>query len=118
MDTNLKVRIDNLVKLLDEKKAEEIEVFDLSNEEYIAKAVILVSSLGGKHTNALFEHIKDNKKKLGEKILGYDESDDWIVVDLEDILIHIMTPQYRLRYNIEEFLQDLKSGKVFEDIQE
>ena len=111
MNTEIKNRVENLVKLLDEKKGEDIEVFDLEDSDYIAKAVVLVNSLGGKHTSALFDHIRESKKELNETILGFDESDDWIVVDLEDILIHIMTPQYRMRYSLEEFLKELKEGK-------
>jgi ribosome silencing factor RsfS/YbeB/iojap len=111
MNTEIKSRVDNIVKLLDSKKAEDIEVFDLEDSDYIAKAVILVNSLGGKHTSALFDNLREHKKELGEQILGYDESDEWIVVDLEDILVHIMTPQYRMRYSLEEFLKELKEGK-------
>jgi len=111
MNTEIKHRVEKLVKLLDEKKGEDIEVFDLEDSDYISKAVILVNSLGGKHTSALFDHIRESKKELDETILGFDESDDWVVVDLEDILIHIMTPQYRMRYSLEEFLKELKDGK-------
>jgi ribosome silencing factor RsfS/YbeB/iojap len=109
MNTNLLQRVDNLAKLLDEKKAEDIEVFDLEDSDYIAKAVILANSLGGKHTAALFDYLRENKKALNEEILGFDESDDWIVIDLGDILIHIMTPQYRMRYALEEFLEEIKN---------
>jgi ribosome silencing factor RsfS/YbeB/iojap len=108
----LEERIENIVKVLDEKKGEEIEVFNLDESDYIARAVILVSSLGGKHTSALYDNLRVALRESGEKILGADESDDWIVIDLGDILIHIMTPQYRMRYSIEEFLQDLKDGKL------
>jgi len=108
-------RIEKIVALLDEKKGEEIEVFNLEDSDYIAKAVILVNSLGGKHTGALYDNLRVAFRESGETILGADESDDWIVVDLGDILIHIMTPQYRMRYSIEEFLKDLKEGKFQEE---
>ncbi|NPA27832.1 MAG: ribosome silencing factor [Epsilonproteobacteria bacterium] len=111
MNTNLENKVENIVKLLDEKKGEDIEVFDLSDSDYIAKAVILANSLNEKHTLALLDFLKENKKKLNEDILGYDESEDWVVIDLNDILVHIMTPQYRMRYAIEEFLKELKEGK-------
>ena len=110
----MKDRIEKIVALLDEKKGEEIEVFNLEDSDYIAKAVILVNSLGGKHTSALYDNLRVAFRESGESILGADESDDWIVVDLGDILIHIMTPQYRMRYSIEEFLKDLKDGKFQE----
>jgi ribosome silencing factor RsfS/YbeB/iojap len=107
-------RIEKIVSLLDEKKGEDIEVFNLEDSDYIAKRVILVNSLGGKHTSALYDNLRVAFRESGEKILGSDESDDWIVIDLGDILIHIMTPQYRMRYSIEEFLKELKEGKFKE----
>ena len=108
-------RIDKIVAILDDKKGTDIEVFNLEDSDYIAKRVILVNSLGGKHTSALYDNLRVAFKDLGEKILGSDESDDWIVLDLGDILIHIMTPQYRMRYSIEEFLKELKEGKFKEE---
>jgi len=109
--SNITTRVENIVNILDSKKAEEIEVFNLEDSDYIAKAVVLANSLGGKHTLALYDNLRVELKKLGEKLMGADESDDWVVVDLGDILIHIMTPQYRMRYSIEEFLKELKEGK-------
>ncbi len=104
-------RLDKIVATLDEKKGTDIEVFNLEDSDYIAKAVILVNSLGGKHTGALYDNLRVAFKDSGETIMSADESDDWVVVYLGDILIHIMTPQYRMRYSIEEFLKELKEGK-------
>ena len=112
---SIESRVENLVAVLDKNKAEDIEAFNLEENDYIAKAVILANSRGGKHTSALYDHIRVAAKELGERILAADESDDWIVIDLEDILLHIMTPQYRMRYSIEEFLQDLKEGRFKEN---
>ncbi len=100
-------RIENIVKILDEKKAEEIEVFNLENADYIANYVVIANSLNGKHTIALFEHLKKDLKPLGETFLATDISDDWVVADLGDILIHIMIPEYRQRYSLEAFLSEL-----------
>ena len=100
-------RIENIVTILDEKKAEEIEVFNLEKADYIAKYVIIANSLNGKHTVALFEHLKRDLKPLGETFLATDVSDDWVVADLGDILIHIMVPAYRQRYSLESFLGEL-----------
>ena len=108
---SIESRVEKIVEVLDKNKAEDIEAFNLEESDYVAKAVIIANSRGGKHTAALYDHIRVAAKELGEKILAADESDDWIVVDLEDILLHIMTPQYRMRYSIEEFLKELKEGK-------
>jgi ribosome silencing factor RsfS/YbeB/iojap len=108
----LQDRIDAIVHLLDSKKAEEIEVFDLADTDYIAKVVVLANTLGGKHTTALLELLKNDLKPRGEEFLHTDETDDWVVADLGDIIIHIMTPAYRQRYSLEEFLGELKRGEL------
>jgi len=104
----IKERIDNIVKVLDEKKAEEIEVFDLSDTDYIAKEVIIANSLGSKHTLALYDYLKKELKPKGEEFIGAEETEDWVVADLGDIIVHIMTPAYRERYSLEEFLSKIK----------
>ncbi|SFZ97478.1 Iojap protein [hydrothermal vent metagenome] len=100
-------RIENIVKILDDKKAEEIEVFNLEDADYIAKRVVIANSLNGKHTLSLADHLKKDLKVLGDEILASDASDEWVVADLGDILVHIMIPEYRQRYSLETFLSEL-----------
>ena len=100
-------RVETIVTILDDKKAEEIEVFNLDDADYIAKRVVIANSLNGKHTIALYEHLKKGLKEKNDEILASDISDDWVVADLGDILVHIMVPQYRQRYSLEQFLSEL-----------
>jgi nicotinate-nucleotide adenylyltransferase len=100
-------RIESIVNILDEKKAEEIEVFNLDDADYIADRVVIANSLNLKHTQALFDHLKEGLRPQGEVFLHSDVSDEWIVADLGDILIHIMIPEYRQRYSLETFLSEL-----------
>ncbi len=100
-------RIENIVHLLDEKKAEEIEVFNLEDADYIAQRVVIANSLNTKHTLALADHLKKELKEQGDSFLASDVSDEWVVADLGDILIHIMIPEYRQRYSLETFLSEL-----------
>ncbi len=99
--------IEQIVTLLDDKKAEEIEVFNLDGADYIAKRVVIANSLNGKHTVALFEHLKKELKGKSDGILASDVSDEWAVADMGDILVHIMIPEYRQRYSLEVFLSEL-----------
>ena len=105
-------RVENIVHILDDKKAEEIEVFNLDDADYIAKRVVIANSLNGKHTLALFDHLKKGLKEHGDSILASDTSDDWVVADLGDILIHIMIPEYRQRYSLEQFLNELVDNQT------
>ncbi len=108
---DLDTRVDRIVTLLDEKKAEEIEVFDLKDIDYISERVVLATSLGGKHSSSLSEQLKEKLKPLGEEFLHIDESEDWVVIDMGDILVHIMSPAYRQKYSLEEFLTELSNHK-------
>jgi len=103
-------RIEKITSVLDANKAESIEVFDLSKKNYFVDYAIIASSLGPRHTVALLDHLK-NGLKPKENFNNVDESGDWVVIDLGDILIHIMTPEYRVKYDMEKFLSDLAEGK-------
>ena len=101
-------RIKVIIDVLDKNKAEKIEVFDLKDKDYIVDYAIIASSLGSRHTLALLDHLKKDIKPA-EKFNNIDESGDWVVIDLGDILIHIMTPEYREKYDMETFLSELSS---------
>jgi len=108
-------RIEKIIAVLDKHKAESIEAFDLREKNYFVDYAIIASSLGVKHTTALLDHLKDELKP--DETFNYvDESGDWIVADLGDILIHIMTPEYRGKYDMESFLTALADGKEGETL--
>lgn len=104
-------RIEKISAILDTNKAENIEVFDLKDKDYFVDQVIIASSLNSRHTEALLNYLK-NGLKPEEQFLSVDISDEWIVADLGDILIHIMTPEYRAKYNMEEFLGEIAANKA------
>jgi len=97
-------KIDTIVTLLDEKKAENIQAFDMRGKDYLVDDVIIATTLGQKHGAALLDYLKPVIRDMGEKILYTEESEEWTVVDLGDLMIHLMTPEHRSKYNIEEFL--------------
>ena len=105
----MNTRIEKITSVLDTNKAESIEVFDLREKNYFVEYAIIASSLGSRHTTALLDHLKKGLKP-DESFNNVDESGDWIVIDLGDILIHIMTPEYRVKYDMEKFLSDLEDG--------
>jgi len=103
-------RLEKISVCLDKNKAESIEIFNLTGKDYFVDQVVIATSLNSKHTEALLNYLK-NELKPEETFLGTDVSDEWVVADLGDILIHIMTPEYRVKYNMEEFLSEISSLK-------
>ncbi len=104
-------RIDFITSIIDEKKGENIQVFDMREKDYFVDTVIISTTLGERHGASLLDDLKIETKKNGEEILGIEESGEWIVLDLGDILIHLMTPEYRAKYNIEDFLKNYENNK-------
>ncbi len=104
----MKNRIAKIVSLLDEKKAENIQVFDMRNRDYFVSSVIIATTMGERHGLSLLDYLKDELKKEGEKFVNIDSSEEWSILDLGDMIIHLMTPGYRAKYNIEEFLSNLE----------
>lgn len=103
----LEQRIDCIISILDDKKAESILWFDLRKSYYFVDAVVIATAFVDKHASALLDELKTKLKPLGEKFLAVDESNDWIVVDLGDVIIHIFTENHRKRFNLEEFLENI-----------
>jgi nicotinate-nucleotide adenylyltransferase len=97
-------RINNIVNILDSKKAENIQTFDMHDQDYFVEQVVIATTLGERHGSALLVDLKKGLKD--ETFIHIEDENEWIVIDLGDILIHLMTPEYRSRYNIEEFLSD------------
>lgn len=104
-------RLEKIEKILSDKKAEKIEVIDLTSKEYIVDYVVIATTLNPKHAFALLNHLRTDLKPLGEEFLRVDEDENWTVIDLGDIFIHLMSEKYREKYNLEDFLESFAKPK-------
>ncbi|WP_456480289.1 ribosome silencing factor [Nautilia sp.] len=102
-------RIAKIKELLEEKKALDVIDYDLKENDYFVDYVIVATTMADKHAQALLDHLKKTLKPMGETFLGVDSSDDWTVIDLGDILIHLMSEEYRARYQMDKFLEEIKN---------
>jgi len=100
----LENRLKKIIETLEDKKALEIDTFDLSGKGYIVDKVVIATSLNNKHTMALVSILKDELEQNDEEVLRSQEDQDWSVIDLGDIMIHIMQKSQREIYNLEELL--------------
>ncbi|RXJ91216.1 ribosome silencing factor [Arcobacter sp. CECT 8983] len=104
-------RIETIKNVLVDKKAENVEIIDLTGKDYIVDFVVIATSLNTKHAFALLNHLKTELKPLGEEFLRVDENDDWTICDLGDMFINLMSEKAREKYSLEEFLAEIKASK-------
>lgn len=104
-------RLEEIASILDKNKAENIEKFNLENSEYMVDGVVIATAMADKHLSALLNFLKTDLKPQ-EEFLNVEESDEWIVIDFGDILVHIMSESARKKYHLEDFLREFEAKKL------
>ena len=94
----------NIEKILDDNKAKNIKTISLKNKSYIADYMIIASGTSSRHLQALAEILISELKKIGigEFNIEGRESNEWKLVDTNDIIIHIFHPEKREFYDLEK----------------
>ena len=98
--------LEQIKTFLEDKKAENVELIDVKNSDYFTDYVIVATTISNRQTIALVEDIKNKAKELELNLLGSEISDDWVVLDFGDFLVHLLSEEYRQRYKIEDFLKE------------
>ena len=94
----------NIEKILDDNKAQRITAINLKNKSYIADYMIIASGTSSRHLQSLSEILVNELKKQGIencRIEGRD-SNDWKLVDTQDIIVHIFHAEKRKFYDLEK----------------
>ena len=88
---------------LEDIKAFDIISIDIRKQKSIADYIIIASANSSRQAKALADNIKEEKKKINIPLIGMEggSGSEWVLVDVGDIIIHIMTPTTRLHYNLE-----------------
>ncbi|RKX63089.1 MAG: ribosome silencing factor [Thermodesulfobacteriota bacterium] len=117
-----KILAEEIINLLESKKAEEITLIDVRKKIDYADFFIICSAHSTKHTQGLCEFIISEMEKLNIKPLGIEglELGQWIVIDYDTVIVHIFYEPIRKIYALEELWGDLSSQrkqKKNEDLQ-
>jgi len=96
---------DIVVDVLDDAKAQDVEVFDLRERNTFADFMVVASGTSTRQNKAMADRLGMKLKELGLTApLGVEgqQQGEWVLVDLNDIIVHLMLPQTRLFYNLEK----------------
>ena len=89
---------------LDDLKAHDVQVIDVRDKASFTDLMIIASGTSDRHIKALADNVVEAAKKHGAQPLGVEgeTSREWVLVDLGDIIVHVMHPQTRAFYNLEK----------------
>ena len=93
-----------VVDALEDIKAQDIQVFDTTKLTSLFDRVIIASATSNRQSRAIASNVRDKAKAAGGDVIAVEgeETGEWVLVDLGDIVIHIMQPAIRQYYNLEE----------------
>ena len=99
-----------VIAALEDKKAEDISIIDISEVSVIADYFIIASGSNRSQIQALCDHVEETLGRAGvlvKQIEGYDNA-NWVLMDFRDIIVHIFDKENRLFYDLERIWIDGK----------
>jgi len=93
-----------VVDALEDVKAQNIEVLNTAQLSDMFERVVIASGTSNRQTRALASSVVEKVKEAGGDIVSVEGADagEWVLVDCNEVVVHIMQPAYRAYYNLEE----------------
>lgn len=101
---NIKDKIKLIVDALEDIKAQDIAVLDTSKLTSLFERMVIASGTSNRQTRAIADNVRIKMKEADEYVGNTEGEDtgDWVLIDLGDVIVHVMLPAVRSHYNLEE----------------
>ena len=98
------------VDALEALKGNELTVVDVSEMTDVTSKLVIASGTSNRHVRSLAENVAMEAKRADYQPLGREgeDSGEWVLVDLGEVVVHVMLPETRDYYNLEKFWTDFK----------
>ncbi len=92
-----------VIDSLEDLKAHDITVIDVSDRSTVTDTMVIATGTSSRHAQALADNVSEKAKAAGEMPLGSEGrgNSDWVLIDLGDVIVHVMTAQTREYYDLE-----------------
>src|SRR5512139_3894033 len=93
-----------IVAALEDIKGTDINIINTSKQSQLFDRMIICSGSSNRQTRALADNVTKKMQELGVPVLSSEgeKSGEWVLIDLGEILVHVMQPGVRAYYNLEE----------------
>lgn len=92
---------------LDDGKGKDVRVIDVREKTSITEFMVIASGTSERHVRSLADHVVEESRKIKIPPIGVEgeNTGEWVLVDLGDVIVHVMKPQTREFYQIEKLWQ-------------
>ena len=96
--------VDLVIQALEDMKGQQIRVLDVRGKTPLTDFMVIASGTSNRHVKALADTVAIKAKESGVQPLGIEgeEGQEWVLVDLNDVIVHVMLPKVRDFYNLEK----------------
>ena len=103
-----------VVAALEDVKAQDIVMLDVRRMTSVTDYMVVASGTSSRHVRALIENVADKSREAGHRAIGIEgeEGGEWVLLDLQDALVHVMLPKVREFYNLEKLWSFGGSGEL------
>lgn len=93
-----------VTNVLDERKAENVVTIDVMGKTSFTDYMVIATGTSARHIKALCGYVSQALKEKGVLPLGTEgeQGSEWVLVDLGDVILHVMTAQTREFYQLEK----------------
>ena len=93
-----------VIDALEDIKAQDIIKLDVRNMTTVTDFMIVASGTSNRHVQALVENVAEKAKEAGHRPIGVEgeEGGEWVLLDLQEAVVHVMLPKVREFYNLEK----------------
>ncbi|MEP7186654.1 MAG: ribosome silencing factor [Rhodanobacter sp.] len=93
----------SVIDALEELKAKDIREIDVRGKTSIADLLVIASGTSARHVKSIADEVTRFAKKAGVMPLGVEgeQEGEWVLVDLGDVIVHVMLPRIREFYGLE-----------------
>jgi ribosome-associated protein len=101
-----------VIDALDDMKALEVKLLDVRGLTDIADYMVIASGTSDRHVRSVAQRVVEKAKEAGFRPHGVEgqQDGDWVLIDLHDIIVHVMLPRVREFYGLEK-LWDMTLAK-------
>lgn len=97
-----------VVDALENVKARDISIIDVRDRTSVTDYMVLASGTSNRHVRSLADSVVNEIKGKGLKTASVEGADasDWVLIDLGDVVVHVMMPATREFYDLERLWRD------------